>query len=408
MCHEYCTVNYITLILTIAMVFGVSDFLTERVPVLQRVNYVVMFVVMYVLFTIKYYYGADILHYYNHYVWIGSVSEVWHNPDEYTFEIGYSLLCAWFNSLGISLYGMTAIISTVYFIAVGLLFRQIERYRCFALMLLVVLDYNLIFAAFRQCIAVSFFIFMMLCLQKRKYLLSLLCAVLVVTMHKSGMFVVTLCLLAYLLHNVSVKPIVFQVLMLILGVMLLFPVSRLSVGVLGMLPTSTLNSVAHHLQLGKQVQNVWFVYAMLIVCVEYYMHFQKTRMSTLAIIAIVGIVLLATGYQYYYILNRIRSYFIPGIIVWVFQLVQRAEDAHERIPYAALLKQTCSVIAFAFCIHTTVSFTQTAKKLHAPIYNACTLFDLYHADQNGVREKQLQQARMFWKYDFMKHENNTL
>lgn len=400
--------NYITLILTIAMVFGLSDFLTERVPALQRVTYVVMFLVMYVLFTIKYYYGADILHYHNHYVWIGSVSEVWHNPDKYSFEIGYSLLCAWLNSLGISLYGMTAIISTIYFVAIGLLFKQIERYRCFALMLLVVLDYNLIFAAFRQCLAVSFFIFMLLCLQNKRYLLSFLCAIVVMAMHKSGIFVVTLCLFAYLLHNVSVKPIVFQILMFVLGVMLLFPLSRLSIGMSDMLPNSAMHSIAHHLQLGKQVQNIWVVYAMLIVCVEYYIHFQKTRMSTLAIAAIVGIVLLATGYQYYYILNRIRSYFIPCIIVWVFQLVQSSENAHDSIPYAALLKQTCSVIVFAFCIHTTVSFTQKAKKLHAPIYNACTLFDLYHADKKGVREKQLQQARMFWKYDFMRHENNTL
>ncbi len=390
------------------MLFGLSDFLTERVPALQRVTYVVMFLVMYVLFTIKYYYGADILHYHNHYVWIGSVSEVWHNPDKYSFEIGYSLLCAWLNSLGISLYGMTAIISTIYFIAIGLLFRQIERYRCFALMLLVVLDYLLIFAAFRQCLAVSFFIFMVLLLQHRRYLFALVAAFVCVSMHKSGIFVVTLCLLGYALHSMQVKPWVFQLLMVVLGIMLLLPISRLAIGTAGVLPSSIGASIAHHLLIGRQVQSIWAVYAMLIVCIEYYLHYHTMRINTLAIVAVVGIVLLATGYQYYYILNRLRSYFLPVILVWVFSLVQCCEDEGQRIPYAALLKQSCCALAMFFCIHSTVLFTRGAKHLHAPIYNACTLFDLRHESKEQVRNRQLEQARKFWKEDFMQHENNTL
>ncbi len=390
------------------MVFGLSDFLTERVPALQKAVYVLAFTTIYVLFTIKYYYGGDILNYHNHYVWIGTISEVWHNPSEYTYEIGYSLLCALLNSWGVPLYGVTAIISTIYFIAIWLLFKQIPRKRSFALMLLVVLDYNLIFAAFRQCLAVSFFIFMILCLQKRKYFWAVVWAVLSASMHKSGIFVVTLCLLAYPLHNLRVRPIVFQILMLILGVMLLLPVSHIATGTLNILTAGTMSSLTHHLQLGKQIQSIWAVYAMLIVCIEYYLHYHKSQWNTLAIAAIAGIALIAVSYQYYYLLNRVRSYFVPLIIVWVFRLIQEAEDQGSIIPYGALLKQSGCVLLFAFCIHTTIVFTQKAKELHAPIYEVCTLFDLHYGNVEAVKEKQLNKARLFWKEDFMQHENNML
>ena len=147
---------------------------------------------------------------------------------------------------------------------------------------------------------------------------------------------------------------------------------------------------------------------MLIVCTEYYLHYHESRWNTLATAAIAGIALIAVSYQYYYLLNRVRSYFVPLIIVWVFQLIQEAEDQGTTIPYAAPLKQTGCVLLFAFCIDTTIVFTQKAKELHAPIYDVCTLFDLRDGNIEAVKEKQLNKARLFWKEDFMQHENNML
>mgnify|MGYP002167964861 CR=1 FL=1 len=182
-------------------------------------------------------------------------------------------------------------------------------------MILVVLDYNLIFAAFRQCLSVSFFLFMILCLQNRRYWLALPMAILAMVMHKSGVFVVPLCLLAYCLHGGKVETWVLQVLMIALFVVALLPLNKVATTLFGFLPANYIESIAHHLRMGKQIQMIWGVYAMLIVCVEYYLHGHKTRMNSVAIIALVGIVLIVVSYQYYYILNRIRSFFIPFIIV---------------------------------------------------------------------------------------------
>ena len=389
------------------MVFGLSDFLTERVPALQRLMYVLGFATIYVLFTIKYYYGPDIIHYYRHYVSFTSFADVWYHPDKYSFEIGYSLFVALLKGWGVSLYGVTVIISTLYFTAIALLFKQIQSKKCFALMILVVLDNSLIFAAFRQCLSVSFFILMILCLQDRKYWLALPMAILAMTMHKSGVFVVPLCLLAYCLHGRPVQAWVFQVLMVVLVVVVLIPLNKIATTVLSFLPADYLASIKHHLSVGKQVQSVWIVYAMLVVCVEYYLHYHKTRMDSVAIMAVLGMALVVVSYQYYYILNRMRSFFVPFIIVWVFQLVQDSE-AYRSIPYGKLVSQVACVLFFVYSIHTTRAFTKQSKILHSPIYNACTVLDIREGEVKALQQKQLKQADAFWRYDFMQHEKNII
>lgn len=399
--------NYITLILIVAMVFGLSDFLTERVPALQRLMYVVGFATVYVLFTIKYYYGADIVNYYYHYESIRSLADVWYHPDRYSFETGYTLFVALLKGWGVSLYWMTVIISTLYFAAIALLFRQIKSKKCFALMILVVLDYNLIFAAFRQCLSVSFFIFMILCLQDRKYWLALPMAILAMAMHKSGVFVVPLCLLAYCLHGRPVQAWVFQLLMVVLVIAALLPLTNIATTVLSFLPIDYLSSIKHHLRVGKQIQSVWMVYAMLVVCVEYYLHYHKTRLDGVAIMAVLGIAIVVVAYQYYYILNRVRSFFVPFMIVWVFQVVQ-GRDTDKPIPYFKLVSQLACVLFFAYSVHMTRTFTKQSKTLRAPIYNACTVLDIREGEVKALQQKQLKQAEDFWRYDFMKHEKNII
>ena len=64
--------NLITLILSIAILFGLTDFLTERYPRLQRDIYYIAFGVIAFLFIIKYYYGPDIWNYARFYAWVGS------------------------------------------------------------------------------------------------------------------------------------------------------------------------------------------------------------------------------------------------------------------------------------------------------------------------------------------------
>ena len=72
--------NLITLILTIAIAFGLTDFLTERYPRLQRDIFYIAWCTIAFLFAIKYYYGPDIASYVPFYENVPSVSQIIARP----------------------------------------------------------------------------------------------------------------------------------------------------------------------------------------------------------------------------------------------------------------------------------------------------------------------------------------
>ena len=103
--------NLITLILTIAILFGLTDFLTERYPRLQRDIYYIAFGVIAFLFIIRYYYGPDIWNYARFYALVGSPAEVLAHPEDIPFhyESGFALFCSVLKQWGLSFYWMTVV-----------------------------------------------------------------------------------------------------------------------------------------------------------------------------------------------------------------------------------------------------------------------------------------------------------
>jgi hypothetical protein len=84
----------------------------------------------------------------------------------------------------------------------------------------------------------------------------------------------------------------------------------------------------------------------------------------------------------------------------VFRLVQQAEDKQIRVPYGKLIKQLAVVVAFVYIGHMTYTFNRDANKMKYKIYNACTVFDIIGQDKQKVQQKQLKQAKLWWKYEF--------
>jgi amino acid transporter len=166
------------------------------------------------------------------------------------------------------------------------------------------------------------------------------------------------------------------------------------------LPANYLYSLRHHLTLGKRVQTVFVLYLMLLVCLAHYRQYVNTQMTTIASFVIIGVLLIVLLYQSYYLLNRIRSFFLPLIITYVFRLVQQAEDKQIKVPYGNLIKQLAVVVVFVYLGHMTYSFNRDANKMNYKIYNACTVFDIIGTDKHKVQQKQLKQAELWWKYDF--------
>ena len=387
------------------------DFVFPNMPRLKNDIFKASFLLTYFLFTIKYYYGADIYTYVPQYENIPSISYILAHPFDMRFEIGYSIFCSILKNIGCSFWMMTAIISTIYFYAIYCLFKHLNSKKIFALMILVVIDSNLIFAAYRQCLSVSFFIFMALSMLKRKYLEATICAILTVTFHKSGIFVVIPTLLYFLIPNYIIKQYFFQLLLVLLCVLLFIPLIKLITPLVGMLPLSTqaLESIEHHLLLGRTVQVVFLVYLTAILCLTYFAKNQTNKLDSIKYIVLIGLIMIVCLYQYYYVLNRMRSYFLPFIIVYIINTTHEYfKNNNNLLPYATLLKQLTIVFFFVYSAYFTYSTEKAYSQTVSQFYDRSTVFDLINNDANAIKKRQLKKAEIYWKEDFFKDTDNII
>ncbi len=403
--------NLITAVSVLVIVAGLSDWLTERVPRVQRGIFYVVFLTIYILYTAKLYYGPDIRFYVPFYESLPSWQTVLYGGRQWQYEWGFVFFCSILKSIGFSFWGMTAVISTLYFVALLHLLEQVEKKRCFALMCIVVLDSTLITVALRQCLAVAFFIFMVLAWQKKRYVVSFACMLCVAACHKSGLIAILFPVLFVLVHNMRVTESWYELLIVVLMLMVLVPMAQLTSPIINRLPLpqELYQSAHHHLQLGRQIQMVAVLYMVVLLLGEHYTRYEHTYWQKVTVVAIAGMAVVVALYQYYYLLNRIRSYFVPFVVVQLLELVQRTDKATAyRVPYNALLRQTAALIVFVYIGFYTWRFERNTAQYSVPLYKASTVLDLRDAEMWQVRNRQMEIAKGYWANDFMKGEANLL
>lgn len=397
------------------ILFGTSDLLTEGYPKLQKSLYYFAFFITFFLFTIKYYYGADIKTYVPHYETIAPIENIINGTadNNYDIEFGYNCFCSILKYAGVSFYWMTVIVSLLYFSTIFVLFQRIQRKQSLALMILVLLDFNLIFATYRQCLSVAFFLIMIMAIDKKKYFLSFLAGTLTILFHKAGVFVILITIFYYLIHQKKVKTIVFQILFVILTISLFIPIDSINPKLFEFIniPAAYVRSIEHHLSLGRQFQTIFIIYAMTLLCIEHYTSIQKNKYNTIVFFTIIALFIVVVLYKYYYILTRIRSFFIPIVIVYVFNLIQRAEDLKINIPYHTLIKQSICLFLIVYFSMKSIQFNNEANEMKNKIYRSCTIFDLHKNDKYAIQKRQLEIANRWWDEDFttdMKNANNKI
>ena len=93
--------SYITIIILILLCFSVTDFIQPKNKPLHGHLYKLAFLITFFLFTIKYYYGADVINYYKCFSKIESPLSVLTSENN-VFEIGFMLYMSIFKWLGLS------------------------------------------------------------------------------------------------------------------------------------------------------------------------------------------------------------------------------------------------------------------------------------------------------------------
>ena len=305
---------------------------------------------------------------------------------------------------------MTVLIKTIYFASIYRLLRALPKYQLFALGATIMFDPNLILHETRQCLAVSFFIFMVLLMQHRHYLWAVLLGVLTVTMHKSGFIPVGMLVLGLFLYRARQQAWIYTLFMVFLIAMVILPVQSISTSILNLLPLpqSYIHSLTHHLLLGRQFQIIVIIYLSILLILNVYVsYFRQSRYSWITYMVLAGMGLIAVLYPYYFLLARIRSYFIPFIFYYIFLLFGQSEQ-FKVVPYNAFIKQMFMILILAYSTHTAVSLERGARSLHIPVYRACTVFELRHAGQKQIRDRQMKTAEQYWIIDYMKEKNNRL
>ena len=402
--------NYILFILIIALTGAVLDCVAEKNTTLQHQLYRFFFVAIYTLFLIRYYYGPDISTYVPHFEQIAPPRYLIDHPAEMAFEPGYEMLCSCVKALGSSYWWLTAVITTLYFLAIACLLHRLDRHRLFALACIVLFDYNLIYAQSRQCLAVAFFIFMVLCLQDKRYMLAILMGLLTMSFHKSGFVPICATLIGLPLWNMRHNADIFKLLLILLLVLFLIPVSRMSTSMLSALPIpeAYIDSVRHHVLLGKQVQLIGIVYfALLILIIHLHRPRFKYYYGWLVIESVMGLALIVALYQYYYLLIRLRSFFLPVMVWYVISLVNH-EAQLRQIPYSTLARQITASLLILYFTHSAIRYHQMVQAWHSPIARACTLFDLHNATPKQIRDRQLHFAEIYWQRDYRTGDQNKL
>lgn len=397
--------NYLVFIMSIALVGMFLDCLTARYPVLQRQLYRLFFVVIYVLFVVRYYYGPDIRIYVPHFERIAAPSYLFYHPEKMYFEWGYEMLCSVVKALGGSFWWLNTVITTLYFVALGCLFRSLKRHQLFAFSCVILLDYNLIYAQIRECLAVSFFIFMILCLQNRKYLWALVMATLTIVCHKSGFIPVCLTMVCIPLLTMREHADVYRILAFMLFLLLLIPVSKVDASLISHLPLPSgyMKSIRHHMLLGRQLQIVAVVYLAVLFIVIYLRTPKKDKYNWMAIEFLTGMLIVVIFYQYFNFLMRLRSFFVPLIAYYVVTLVNDEERVRQ-VPYSKLVTQSVALVLMVYFVHTTISYDRMAKTWHSPVARASTVFELRHHSQKAIRDRQMRIAKVFWEEDYLKDQ----
>ena len=133
----------------------ILELLTTRNKRSNKLIYNIAFFVVFFIVSIKYYYGPDTALYFFTYNDIENTFSF--DTDQY-IEPGFSLFCLLLKKLGVSYWGMTFVVTILYFTAIRILFSSLTKYRTLALTSLVTFEYNLMFFELRQSLAVTFFI----------------------------------------------------------------------------------------------------------------------------------------------------------------------------------------------------------------------------------------------------------
>lgn len=403
--------NLVTIITATVAALALIELLLTGMPGLKRSLFHIAMAVVVIGFTSKYYYGPDITTYVPLYERTGTLLETLSGQSPGDYETGFICFSAICKSLGLSFWGMTAAVSLIFFGAVYLLLSRLDDKRVLALALLTVLLPDLICLQLRQCLAVSFFIYAIITAdtlttakdnRMLRTLTAIMLAIIAMTMHKSAVFIVVPVFVYYLLQPLKPNISLWGVLLTLLIIMAIVPTEQLIGRLIDSITADspTAESLKLHLSFAKLHQTNFIIYLTAIVLLAMYAR-RGERREAIAATAAAGLILITVLYQYYFLLGRLRSYFMPVLVYVIFRTMGRAREL--KLPYINLVRQVAEIMAIVFIGYKVWSYDQNSAR-DGNVMQASTIFELADNKPEELRQRQLDRAEQFWHNSFLKSD----
>lgn len=391
--------NLLLLPMVIAGAFALVELAIPEYERLKRDLSRVLFFIIAFIVCIKYYYGPDIHVYVPLYEQIGSPLHTLKNgkilyPD---LEIGYLFICSVFKWIGLSYWVFTVAIALFYFYAIKKLFSKLTGYRSLALFALTVFEGSLMFFEFRQSIAVSLFLLGVMAFLDRRYLRYAILMLLALFVHKSALFIVLIGFVALIMPTIKYSRYYYLLLVVLIAAGVFFSISELLVSFADYLPVSkrTIFSIKHHLEVQKGVQVILVFYLMLFVALFHYATLPSRSKSKYFILILAFFFFIAVFYRYWFFLNRLRSFFMPLLIVFV---INTLTQKNMRFVF---LRQALCIVFFGLALVLGRGVYLSNKLGESKVLDATTIFDRINRSEKEIRDVNLEKSREYFRKEYL-------
>jgi hypothetical protein len=211
--------------------------------------------------------------------------------------------------------------------------------------------------------------------------------------HKSGSFISVLFLMAMFQRNFMVTPYLYKIAIIVMFVCMFVPIEAWLVSLLENLPkNAVVNSILHHFDVTENFQFVYFLY--IVLAVVLYLISKNKQLSFETRLVFFMFVLLALLCKNWFLLNRVRSYFIPLFLYYIFTNLDCLESK--------LSKQISYAVTTMYIMIVSVMLYRSIERAESRINYPQTIFSLLNNSEDEILKQTVKKNIIFWKeeYDF--------
>lgn len=387
--------NYFNIMIIVLGGMTITEFLFESYPKAQKQIFLIAFLFTFIWVGIKFYIGPDILTYVPLYNDIPTPLNLLKNGYDTKFEIGFITFCSIIKYIGINYWGMTLIISSLYFIPIYFIFNKIPYHKTLALLALAIFEYNIMLYELRQCLAVSFIMISYLAYRNKSFVTTITLSFIAITMHKSVFTLYLLAVVAGILFKIGTKKSSYILLGITMLGITLIPLNPILIGLIQHihLPSHIEISIIHHLSQHDIIQIVLPIYLLGLGILAYYYDYKK-KFDNQNIIIWFCIALIVILFQQWMLLNRLRSLFMPILIAYFITTCETSKTT-DKLP-----KQLYTIIFLIYATTLTIGSTKNMQEKVSNTNRITTIFHTIVHDKNAIIDRQMSEARKFWTYDY--------